>query len=111
MTRYGSGRGEFFEGLQGGWERPDRPSAAGTSVLAAGGRAKVGNTVNLMSGSGAQQTREQCAEETVEVVRNGTGGTSGRPGRSPAETDNPFGEGRREWTHSVMSEERLQRRE
>jgi hypothetical protein len=39
------------------------------------GRLQLGNTVNPISGSGAQQTREHCAEKTNEVERNGKVGT------------------------------------
>jgi hypothetical protein len=36
---------------------------------------EAGNALNLIAGSGVQQTRNPSAEETVEVARNHEGGT------------------------------------
>jgi hypothetical protein len=81
--RYGYWRGEPFEGS----ETTSRGERLGARGFCGSERERVArNAMNPKAGSGAQQTRNPCAEQAVEVVRNHEGGT-----RSVGGTTSPKG--------------------
>jgi len=70
VTRYGYGRGEFFEGYDA-----SRGTVLAFQAASAAGKRIPGNATNPRVGSGMQQARNSAAEQTVEVVQNHEDGT------------------------------------
>lgn len=98
VTRYGYGRGEFFEGYDA-----SRGKVLVFQVASAARRRTPGNATNPMVGSGMQQARNLAAEQAVEVVQNHEDGT----GSASLAARRPKGDGNviREWTLQRMSME------
>jgi len=70
VTRYGYGRGEFFEGYDA-----SRGTVLALQAASAAWKRIPRNTTNPMIGSGMQQARDLAAEQAVEVVQNHEDGT------------------------------------